>query len=54
MAIAAETTASPLFSQLAELCWDRTWAQMVALIEEPESTLNPSTVSAGQEGIQAF
>jgi hypothetical protein len=39
--------------ELAELSWDRTWAQMVALIDEAASTRNPSTVSVGQEGIVA-
>jgi UDP-galactopyranose mutase len=40
--------------ELAELSWDRTWAQMVALIEEAASTRNPSTVSVGEEGIVAL
>ena len=40
--------------ELAELSWDRTWAQMAALIEETANTRSASTVSAGQEGILAF
>ena len=40
--------------ELAELSWDRTWAQMVRLIEEAATPRNASTVSAGQEALPAF
>jgi UDP-galactopyranose mutase len=40
--------------ELAELSWDRTWAQMVALIEEAAITPNASTVSAGQKSVLAL
>jgi UDP-galactopyranose mutase len=40
--------------ELAELSWDRTWAQMAALIEEAGNTRNARTLSVGQGGILAL